>query len=95
MEGIYPFRHAFQMLEHTIGYLHIKDAVMATRAICVAGKGDGDIPETLRVLKQRGWGGYLSLEPHLLIAGKSSGVSGPELFRGAIRALKDIIARLE
>jgi 3-dehydroshikimate dehydratase len=91
MEGLHPHTEAFPMLADTIGYLHIKDADLATHKICVAGKGDGGIPETLAALKKRGYDGFASLEPHLLIAGKSSGTSGPELFRGAIRALKGIL----
>lgn len=92
MEGVRPFEQAFPLLADTIGYLHIKDAHLESRKICVAGEGDGQIAETLQALKERGFDGFLSLEPHLLVAGKSSGVSGPELFRGAIRALKTIIA---
>jgi len=94
MEGIRPFPQAFPLLLETIGYLHVKDADLATRTICVAGKGDGGIPETLAALKKRGWSGFASLEPHLLIAGPSSGVSGPELFRGAIRAMQAIVSDL-
>ncbi len=94
MEGLRPFEQAFPMLVDTIGYLHIKDADLATKTMCVAGKGDGGIPQTLAALKKRGWSGFVSLEPHLLVAGKSSGVTGPELFRQAIRAVKDIIAGL-
>jgi len=91
MEGVRPHIQAFPMLVDTIGYLHIKDADLATRKICVAGRGDGGIAETLAELKKRGWSGFLSLEPHLLVAGVSSGVSGPALFRDAIRALKGIL----
>ena len=35
--------------------------------------------------------GRRSMGAHLLIAGVSSGVSGPDLFRGAIRALQGIL----
>jgi sugar phosphate isomerase/epimerase len=94
MENVRPATQAFPQLVDTIGYLHIKDADLATHTICVAGKGDGGIPEALAALKKRGWSGFVSLEPHLLIAGPSSGVTGPELFRGAIRALKGILATL-
>jgi sugar phosphate isomerase/epimerase len=94
MEGLRPFQQAFPMLADTIGYVHIKDADLATRTICVAGQGDGHIPETLAALKQRGYDGFLSLEPHLLVAGVSHGETGPELFRQAIRALKGILGRL-
>lgn len=91
MEGLHPHTDAFPMLAGSIGYLHIKDADLATRKICVAGKGDSGIPQTLAALKKSGFDGFASLEPHLLIAGKSSGVSGPDLFRGAIQALKGIL----
>lgn len=94
MEGLRPHEQAFPVLADTIGYLHIKDADLATQQICVAGAGDGGIPQTLAALKARGYNGFASLEPHLLVAGKSSGVTGPELFRGAIRALQAIIAAL-
>ena len=94
MEGLRPYKQAFPMLADTIGYLHIKDADLLTHTMCVAGKGDGGIPETLAELKKRNWSGFVSLEPHLLVAGKSSGVTGPELFRGAIRAVKEIISAL-
>jgi 3-dehydroshikimate dehydratase len=94
MEGLHPFTQAFPLLADTIGYLHIKDGSIATRKICVAGEGDGGIPETLAALRKGGYNGFLSLEPHLLIAGANSGVSGPELFRAAIRALKGILATM-
>ena len=91
MEGLHPFTQAFPLLADTIGYVHIKDGSIATHKISVAGEGDGGIPETLAALQKSGYDGFLSLEPHLLIAGANSGVSGPELFRGAIRALKGIL----
>jgi 3-dehydroshikimate dehydratase len=94
MEGLHPFTQAFPLLADTIHYVHVKDGSIATHKICVAGEGDGGIPETLAALKRSGYDGFLSLEPHLLIAGANSGVSGPELFRGAIRALTGIIATL-
>jgi len=94
MENIRPFTQAFPMLAGTIGYLHVKDADMSTHKMCVAGKGDAQVTEAMAALLTRGYNGFLSLEPHLLIAGQSSGVSGPDLFRDAIRAVKDILATL-
>jgi 3-dehydroshikimate dehydratase len=93
MEGIHPFAQAFPLLADTIGYLHVKDADMETHKMCVAGKGDAQVPEALAALAKRGYDGFLSLEPHLLVAGPSSGVSGPDLFRDAIRAVKEILAK--
>ncbi len=94
MEYIHPFTQAFPLLADTIGYLHVKDADIETHKMCVAGKGDAQVPEAMAALAKRGYNGFLSLEPHLLIAGQNSGVSGPELFRDAIRAVKAILAAM-
>jgi hypothetical protein len=48
----------------------------------------------LRELKEKGYQGFLSLEPHLSNAGKFSGFSGPDLFRVASRALKNILTEI-
>ena len=45
-------------------------------------------------LKQRGFDGFASLEPHLSVAGRSGGQTAPELFRTAIHALKAILEEL-
>lgn len=56
---------AFEALRPYIEYIHIKDAVWATKQIVPAGKGDGHVREILSDLLNGGWKGYLSLEPHL------------------------------
>jgi sugar phosphate isomerase/epimerase len=95
LEGVHPFTRGFPLLADTIGYLHIKDAHMDTRVICPAGEGDGQVAEVLGALKACGWSGFLSLEPHLTVAGKSGGITAPDLFCKAIRALKNVIAGLQ
>lgn len=94
LEGIRPFTDAYPLLADSIGYLHIKDAHRASRVICPAGEGDGQVREVLAALKQRGFTGFLSLEPHLSVAGRSGGQTQPELFRRAVRALKAMIESL-
>ncbi len=94
LDGVRPFAEAYPLLADSIAYLHIKDAHRADGTICVAGEGDGQVREVLAALKQRGYDGFLSLEPHLSLAGRSGGQTQPELFRGAIRALKGILAEL-
>lgn len=76
-----------------IEYLHIKDAIYqdGEYEIKPAGEGDGEVGKTLDILKDRGFTGFLSLEPHLTSAGKMEGFSGPEAFRVASSALKKII----
>ncbi len=59
-----------------------------------AGQGDGQVRETLAELRDSGFHGYLSLEPHLAVAGRLGGFSGSDGFRLAARSLKDLLAEL-
>lgn len=82
-------------LRDYIGYFHIKDFVYGEKERAVpAGEGDGHIPEILGDAAERGYDGFLALEPHLAKAEHSSGVTGPELFKVATDALKKICARV-
>lgn len=56
---------AYELLKPYIRYVHIKDAVWATGDVVPAGMGDGHVAEILKKLKDSGYQGYLSLEPHL------------------------------
>lgn len=73
------------------GYVHIKDAYLADAAVCAAGEGDGQVPELLVALSERGYQGFLALEPHLAIAGHSSGFSGPQGMTYAVEALRRVM----
>ena len=77
-----------------IGYIHIKDARLADGSVTPAGEGDGQVLKLLERLKTSGWGGVLSLEPHLKIAGHSGGFSGAEGMRVAVTALRKLLAEL-
>lgn len=92
--GIKPFSEAFDMLKEHIEYLHIKDAVMGTGKVVPAGEGDGDISHIVEACINMGFENFLTLEPHLAVAGKFSGFSGPDRFRAAADALKVILTRL-
>jgi sugar phosphate isomerase/epimerase len=70
----YP--HAWELLRDHVVYLHIKDALYADHSVVPAGHGDGKIPELLTALRQRGYEGFLSLEPHLQ---EFKGLAGLEL----------------
>ncbi len=63
--GIQAFPHAFDLLRPYIKYIHIKDALMASGEVVPAGAGDGKIKEVISRLKNTGYEGFLSLEPHL------------------------------
>jgi 3-dehydroshikimate dehydratase len=72
-------------------HLHIKDARMSDGAVVVAGAGDGNVEAILVDAINGGYQGFLSLEPHLKVAGHSHGETGPELFKSAVDALKIIL----
>jgi len=80
------------ILGGAIGYVHIKDAFLADGAVCAAGEGDGQVPELLTNLRAAGYQGFLALEPHLALAGHSSGFSGPEGMIYAVNALRRVMA---
>lgn len=71
-------------------HIHIKDAKNGTGHVVPAGEGDGHIPEILKDAWDSGYRGFLTLEPHLKVAGHSHGETGPDLFKVAADALKSI-----
>jgi len=85
-EETYPY--AFKLLHKHIAYMHIKDARFEDGSVTPAGEGDGKLPEILADLKQSGYEGFLSIEPHL---NASLPGGGPELFGVAAKALKKIL----
>lgn len=90
-----PYTEGYESLRPYIEYVHVKDALSDTGRVVPAGDGDGEIPETLSELRASGFGGFFSLEPHLASAGRYSGFSGPELFRKAASAFKELLRRQE
>src|SRR6266478_3365696 len=88
------FSEAYGLLRPYLVYLQVKDALAATGAVVPAGQGDGQVRETLAALRDSGFEGFMSLEPHLAQAGRYGGFSGPEGFRRASQALKFILNEL-
>ena len=92
--GVRP-AEAWPVLRDHVVYFHVKDALMGSGKVVPAGEGDGAVRNILRdALVERGYEGFLSLEPHLKIAGEMKGFSGPDLFRKAAGALKAILKDL-
>jgi len=83
---------AWKMLRNHTVYFHIKD-MRAEDGQCVpAGEGDGHIPEILAdAVGRLGYAGFVSLEPHLAVAGRHAGFSGPDGFRKAVQSVKAIL----
>jgi sugar phosphate isomerase/epimerase len=84
--GVRPFTDAYTMLRPHLEYLQVKDAVAATGEVTPAGHGDGQLVETLTALRDDGYTGFASLEPHLTNLAALGGPDGPAAFGVAARA---------
>ena len=101
-QAVYP--EAFEMLRPYIAYMHIKDA-QADGTVVPAGYGTGGVEQIIKSLKESGYRGFLSLEPHL---GSFTGLdnlelgdemldlekSTPDKFTCAYQALMQILERV-
>lgn len=83
-----PFDDGYTALRPHLEYLQVKDALSATGEVTPAGEGDGQVLETLTALRDDGYAGFASLEPHLTDVNALGGFSGPEAFGRAGRALR-------
>lgn len=93
--GIRPHAAGYDLLRPFIAAVHVKDARLGSRQVVPAGAGDGDLRQTLRALRDSGFAGLCSLEPHLAAAGPFSGFTGPTRFRTAVRAFTDLLRELD
>jgi sugar phosphate isomerase/epimerase len=84
--GVHPFTDGYARLRPHLEYLQVKDARFQDGAVVPAGEGDGELRETLTALRDDGFAGFASLEPHLADAHSMGGFSGPFQFGRAARA---------
>lgn len=91
--GVRPFTQGYFALRPYTDYVQIKDAVLATGEVVVAGEGDGEIAETLRALAGDGFDGFFSMEPHLALGQTMGGFSGADEFTRATRAFTGLLDR--
>ncbi len=95
---------AYEKLSDYIEYMHIKDS-KEDGTIVPAGVGNGNVEFILKSLKEKGYNGFVSLEPHLgTFAGLENLETGDEMlklekssvekYELAYDALKKIIDRL-
>lgn len=78
------------LLKPYTAHIHIKDAKAGTGEVVPAGEGDGSIGAILKDAYASGYRGFVSMEPHLKVAGHSHGETGPELWRTAVEALRKV-----
>ncbi|MDX6203034.1 MAG: hypothetical protein QOE24_2766 [Frankiales bacterium] len=90
--GFRPFTDGYAMLRPYVDYMQIKDARLATGEVTPAGDGDGELRETVAALRDDGFDGFFSLEPHLVFGGTLGGFSGADLFRKAHAAFTGLLA---
>ncbi len=89
--GVRPHTEGYEMLRPYIDYIHVKDALAESGKVTVAGEGDGEVRQTLKALRDSGFEGFFSMEPHLKSADEFSGFSGGQLFVEAVRAFKRLV----
>ncbi len=87
------FNTCWLPLRKYTGYIHLKDCLDDQKTIVPCGEGIGDVEKILVDAYQNGYDGFFALEPHLKIAEKSFGFTGPELFAKAANAVKSICQR--
>ncbi|MEE1042781.1 MAG: sugar phosphate isomerase/epimerase family protein, partial [Clostridia bacterium] len=69
-------KYAYDKLYKYIEYMHIKDALIDGGRVVPSGMGDGNMEYVLKNLFDKGYKGFLSLEPHL---GSFEGLADLEL----------------
>jgi 3-dehydroshikimate dehydratase len=82
---------AWTLLRPHVKHFHVKDYDTKIHRNVPAGAGDGQIPRLLADAAASGYNGFCVLEPHLVVAEKSFGFTGPERFGDAANALKKIL----
>jgi sugar phosphate isomerase/epimerase len=93
--GYDPYSDALPLLRPYLAYVHVRDTTRGTTRYSVVGEGDSGWPAILGDLKQHGYQGYLTLEPHLVW--DKPGVTGEERiasFQRATQALRSALAAL-
>lgn len=91
----HPYQDCWLKLKPYVRYFHIKDALLGSGQVVPAGEGDGDVVKILGEAFAAGFDNFLTLEPHLSVAGEFYGRTTPELFRTASDALKKILAQVK
>jgi sugar phosphate isomerase/epimerase len=92
--GVKPYTDGYRILRPHLEYLQVKDALFATGTVVPAGEGDGELLQTVTALRDDGYAGFASLEPHLAEQSALGGFSGPGEFGVAARAFAALTDRI-
>jgi len=85
---------AWGKLKKWVKDFHIKDFSAAKKQTVPAGQGDGKLREILKDAFGAGWGGLLTLEPHLDRTDGFKELNGGQRFKAAADALKALLAEI-
>jgi branched-subunit amino acid aminotransferase/4-amino-4-deoxychorismate lyase/sugar phosphate isomerase/epimerase len=88
--GDTPYPDGYAHVKPWLWQVHVKDLDEDGRVV-PAGCGRANWPGLLQALTSSGYQGFVSLEPHLLRAGRAGGFTGPTLFAEAHHALHALI----
>lgn len=89
--GVLNSMQHFDAQAERVDCVHVKDS-RADNTVVTAGEGEGQFPELMATLRERGFDGVLALEPHLKLAAHSIGFSGPDGMALAVKALRNVMA---
>ncbi len=89
--GVLNCMQYFDAQADRIDCVHVKDS-LADKRVVPAGQGEGQFPELMAALRERGFSKVLALEPHLKRAEHSIGYSGPDGMTVAVKALREVMA---
>lgn len=92
--GVQPWEDAWPKLEGYVDYFHIKDAVADSGRVVPAGHGDTCLEAILSEALDRGFRGFLSVEPHLKADDPEYGGDAPQRFAIAVGALRLVLERI-
>lgn len=84
-----PYTQWWEMLKNEVVHLHVKDS-KADGTHTPAGHGDGEFAKVLKGLLKKNYTGFATMEPHLAVAGRFSGFSGPDLFAHAVSEFRKL-----
>ena len=91
---LHPTTDGWPLLGSYVSHVHVKDALV-NGEVQTAGNGDGEVKQLLERLREANYQGFLALEPHLVVAGHSSGFSGPDGMERAAKALRKLMAECD
>lgn len=97
--GVRPFDEAYPIVRPVTDYIHCKDALAPTGSddlgkVVPSGEGDGQFREVFAALRDSGYDGFFSIEPHLGNFDAFGGLCGPELWTTAHTALTGLFREL-